>query len=132
VDLKLVENCSSENSVLGHPVTLHFASKDTEEVKVSVPRPYKKLHVKLKYHSKPKNQDVVKCEVFDAFAVRPAMFQLYDKSGSGGVYNGSNVLVGGKDYKDITLAAYNMDKTTLANGYTNTLIAGSSVTGVNR
>ncbi|WP_149720302.1 hypothetical protein [Campylobacter concisus] len=132
VDLKLVENCSSENSVLGHPVTLHFASKDTEEVKVTVPRPYRKLHVKLKYHSKPKNQDVVKCEVFDAFAVRPAMFQLYDKSGSGGVYNGSSVLVGGKDYKDITLAAYNMDKTTLANGYTNTLIAGSSVTGVNR
>ena len=132
VDLKLVENCSSENSVLGHPVTLHFASKDTEEVKVTVPRPYRKLHVKLKYHSKPKNQDVVKCEVFDAFAVRPAMFQLYDKSGSGGVYSGSSVLVGGKDYKDITLAAYNMDKTTLANGYTNTLIAGSSVTGVNR
>ncbi len=132
VDLKLVENCSDENSVLGHPVTLHFASKDTEEVKVTVPRPYRKLHVKLKYHSKPKNQDVVKCEVFDAFAVRPAMFQLYDKSGSGGVYNGSSVLVGGKDYKDITLAAYNMDKTTLANGYTNTLIAGSSVTGVNR
>ena len=132
VDLKLVENCSSENSVLGHPVTLHFASKDTEEVKVTVPRPYRKLHVKLKYHSKPKNQDVVKCEVFDAFAVRPAMFQLYDKSGSGGVYNGSSVLVGGKDYKDITLAAYNMDKTTLANGYTNTLIAGNSATGVNR
>ena len=132
VDLKLVENCSSENSVLGYPVTLHFASKDTEEVKVTVPRPYRKLHVKLKYHSKPKNQDVVKCEVFDAFAVRPAMFQLYDKSGSGGVYNGSSVLVGGKDYKDITLAAYNMDKITLANGYTNTLIAGSSVTGVNR
>jgi len=132
VDLKLVENCSSENSVLGHPVTLHFTNKDTEEVEVTVPIPYKKLHVKLKYHSKPKNQDVVKCEVFDAFAVRPAMFQLYDKSGSGGVYNGSSVLVGGKDYKDITLAAYNMDKTTLANGYTNTLIAGSSVTGVNR
>lgn len=136
VDIKLVKNCSDENSVLGYPVTLHFTNKDTEKVNVIVKRPYEKLHIKLKYHSKPNNQDVVKCEAFDAFAVRPAIFQLYDKSGSGGVYNGSSVLVGGKDYKDITLAAYNYnkdkDKTTLANGYTNTLIAGSSVTGVNR
>ena len=133
VDLKLVENCSDEESVLGkQSITLHFTNKDTEKVRVAVPRAYKALRVKLTYLDELKNKNKVVCEVFDAFAVRPAMFQLYDKSGSGGVYNGSSVLVGGKDYKDITLAAYNMDKTTLANGYTNTLIAGSSVTGANR
>nr|WP_315519946.1 hypothetical protein [uncultured Campylobacter sp.] len=126
VTMKLVTSCSLNNSVIPDVVYDFTTSTHTLTKQVKVPKPYRDLHVKLTYHNNVTNQTDEKCDGFDSFAVRPAMFQLYDKSGVGGLYTGSTILTGGKSYKDIALAAYNEDGATLANGYIHTLSADSS------
>ncbi len=123
VTLKLVTDCSSDKSVI--PVeTLHFTtSTHTITKRVSVPRPYPDLHVKLSYQNKITNLTDEKCAAFDSFAVRPATFGLYDAI-TNSAYT-DKTLIGGKSYSEITLGAYDANGG-LANGYTNTLKADST------
>ena len=132
VTMELVENCSDKNGVkflegnveknqvdYDFKTTTHTLTKN-----ITVPRPYENLHVRLTYDNKITGQSDAKCREFDSFVVRPASLQLYDRSannGLGAIYKSNATLIGGKNYTNITLAAYNEDNKTLANGYINTL-----------
>jgi len=123
VTLKLVTDCSSDKSVIPAE-TLHFTtSTHTITRRVTVPRPYPDLHVKLSYQNKITNLTDEKCAAFDSFAVRPATFGLYDAI-TNSAYT-DKTLIGGKSYSEITLGAYDANGG-LANGYTNTLKADST------
>ena len=123
VTLKLVTDCGSDKSVIPAE-TLHFTtSTHTITRRVTVPRPYPDLHVKLSYQNKITNLTDEKCAAFDSFAVRPATFGLYDAI-TNSAYT-DKTLIGGKSYSEITLGAYDANGG-LANGYTNTLKADST------
>ena len=101
VTLKLVTDCSSNNSVI-HEETYNFTTATHTLTKsVTVPIPYPALHVKLSYLNKLTNLTDEKCEDFDTFAVRPAKFDIYDSP------NGP--MIGGKSHTDFIIGAYDAE-----------------------
>ena len=132
VSMELVESCSSGSSAVIPKVDYDF-TKTTHTItkQITVPRPYKKLYVRLTYNDKAlvdgKNINLpkVKCEEFDSFAVRPAKFKLYDAIKKSEYISEGKTLIGGKSYDGIVLGAYN-ENDTLANGYTNTVNANET------
>ena len=101
VTLKLVTDCSSNNSVI-HEETYNFTTATHTLTKsVTVPIPYPALHVKLSYLNKLTNLIDEKCEDFDTFAVRPAKFDIYDSP------NGP--MIGGKSHTDFIIGAYDAE-----------------------
>ena len=111
VTLKLVTDCSSNNSVI-HEETYNFTTAThTLTKRVTVPIPYPSLHVKLSYLNKLTNLTDEKCEDFDTFAVRPAKFDIYDSP------NGP--MIGGKSHADFIIGAYDA-KGDLTKGFIST------------
>ena len=111
VTLKLVTDCSSNNSVIPEKTYNFTTATHTLTKSVTVPIPYPSLHVKLSYLNKLTNLTDEKCEDFDTFAVRPAKFDIYDSP------NGP--MIGGKSHTDFIIGAYDA-KGDLTKGFIST------------
>ena len=110
VTLKLVTDCSSNNSVIPEKTYNFTTATHTLTESVTVPIPYPSLHVKLSYLNKLTNLTDEKCEDFDTFAVRPAKFD---------VFNLPSILIGGQSHADFALGAYDA-KGELTKGFIST------------
>ena len=122
VKVELVESCNAPTNLYEQDITFNGVT-DILLSGISIDRAYKSVKFRISHLDPVTNTTKVECEKLDDFAIRPSHFRLWDTDKN--TINNNNVLIGGKVYNNIALAAMKPLDSGLANGYINN-ISGSN------
>ena len=122
VKVELVESCTATTNLYEKDIRFDGVS-DVLLSGIHIDRAYKSVKFRISHLDSTTHTTKIACEKLDDFAIRPSHFRLWDTETN--TANTNNILIGGKPYDNIALAAMKPLDSGLANGYTNN-ISGSN------